>query len=224
MEAPSFLDFIIHSTGLPGYLVFTWFIMLVIITFALIARASLKIMPSGFQNVVEAVVEGLYNFVEEILGEDEAKKHFPLIATLGIFIFFANVVELVPWFVPPTSSWNTTIAMAIIVFVYYQYLGIKTHGIKYIKHFMGPVWWLVPLMFPVEVVGHFARILSLSVRLFGNVGGDDILLAVLFFLAPWLIPLPVMALVLLAAVIQSFIFPLLSTLYIADALSGSHED
>ncbi len=223
MEAPTFLDFIIHATGLPGYLIFTWFMMLVIIVLALIARSSLKLMPTGFQNVVEAVVYGLYNFVEEILGEDEAKKHFPLIATLGIFIFFANIVELVPGFIPPTSSWNTTISMAIIVFIYYQYLGIKKHGFRYVKHFLGPVWWLTPLMLPVEIVGHFARILSLSVRLFGNIGGDDILLAVLFFLAPWLIPLPVMALVLLAAVIQSFIFPLLSTLYIADALSGMEE-
>lgn len=223
MEAPTFLDFIIHATGLPGYLIFTWFMMLIIIVLALIARSSLKLMPTGFQNVVEAVVYGLYNFVEEILGEDEAKKHFPLIATLGIFIFFANIVELVPGFIPPTSSWNTTISMAIIVFIYYQYLGIKKHGFRYVKHFLGPVWWLTPLMLPVEIVGHFARILSLSVRLFGNIGGDDILLAVLFFLAPWLIPLPVMALVLLAAVIQSFIFPLLSTLYIADALSGMEE-
>ncbi len=223
MEAPTFLDFIIHATGLPGYLVFTWFMMLVIVVLALIARSSLKLMPTGFQNVVEAVVYGLYNFVEDILGEEETKKHFPLIATLGIFIFFANIVELVPGFIPPTSSWNTTISMAIIVFIYYQYLGIKTHGFKYIKHFLGPVWWLIPLMFPVEVIGHFARILSLSVRLFGNIGGDDILLAVLFFLAPWLIPLPVMALVLLAATIQAFIFPLLSTLYIADALSGHEE-
>ncbi len=223
MEAPTFLDFIIHATGLPGYLIFTWFMMLVIIVLALVARSSLKLMPTGFQNVVEAVVYGFYNFVEEILGEKEAKKHFPLLATLGIFIFFSNIVELVPGFIPPTSSWNTTISMAIIVFIYYQYIGIKTHGFKYVKHFLGPVWWLIPLMMPVEIIGHFARILSLSVRLFGNIGGDDILLAVLFFLAPWLIPLPVMALVLLAAVIQSFIFPLLSTLYIADALSGHEE-
>jgi len=219
MEAPTFLDFIIHATGLPGFLVFTWFIMLVIIVGALIAKATLKMMPKGYQNVVEAVVEGWYKFVEDILGEEEAPKHFPLIATLGIFIFFANIVELVPGFIPPTSSWNTTIAMAIIVFVYYQYLGIRKHGFKYIKHFMGPVWWLVPIMMPVEIIGHFARILSLSVRLMGNIGGDDILLAVLFFLVPWIVPLPIMGIVLLAATLQAFIFPLLSTLYIADAIS-----
>ncbi len=219
MEAPTFLDFIIHATGLPGFLVFTWFIMLVIVVLAFIARATLKMMPEGYQNVVEAVVEGWYRFVEDILGPEEAPKHFPLIATLGIFIFFANIVELVPGFIPPTSSWNTTIAMAIIVFVYYQYLGIRKHGFKYIKHFMGPVWWLVPIMMPVEIIGHFARILSLSVRLMGNIGGDDILLAVLFFLVPWIVPLPIMGIVLLAATLQAFIFPLLSTLYIADAIS-----
>lgn len=219
MEAPTFLDFIIHATGLPGYIVFTWFIMSVIVLFALFARLTLKVMPSGFQNVVEVIVEGIYGFVEDILGEKETKKHFKLIATLGIFIFFANITELIPYFTPPTSSWNTTIAMALLVFVYYQFLGIKTHGFRYIKHFMGPVWWLVPLMLPVEIIGHFARILSLSVRLFGNIGGDDLLLAIIFFLAPWLIPLPIMALVLLAAVLQAFIFALLSTLYIADAVS-----
>ncbi len=219
MEAPTFLDFIIKATGLPGFLVFTWFIMLVIVVLAFVGRATLKMMPKGYQNVVEAVVEGWYRFVEDILGEKEAPKHFPLIATLGIFIFFANIVELVPGFIPPTSSWNTTIAMAIIVFVYYQYLGIRKHGFRYIKHFMGPVWWLVPIMMPVEIIGHFARILSLSVRLMGNIGGDDILLAVLFFLVPWIVPLPIMGIVLLAATLQAFIFPLLSTLYIADAIS-----
>ena len=219
MEAPTFLDFIIHTTGLPGYIVFTWFVMSVIVLFALFARLTLKVMPSGFQNVVEAIVEGIYGFVEDILGEKETKKHFKLIATLGIFIFFANITELIPYFTPPTSSWNTTIAMAILVFVYYQFLGIKTHGFRYVKQFMGPVWWLVPLMLPVEIIGHFARILSLSVRLFGNIGGDDLLLAIMFFLAPWLIPLPIMALVLLSATLQAFIFALLSTLYISAAVS-----
>jgi len=193
--------------------------MLIIIMFSLIVRLTLKLMPSGFQNVVESIIEMLYSFVEDILGK-HTKKHFPLIATLALFIFFANIVELVPGFVPPTSSWNTTIAMALIVFVYYQYLGIRTHGIRYIKHFMGPVWWLTPLMIPIEIIGHFARILSLSVRLFGNIMGDDLLLAIVFFLMPVLIPLPIMALVLLAATIQAFIFPLLATLYIAGVVSG----
>jgi len=219
VEAPTILDFFVKMTHLPHYLVFTWFIMFIIIVFSLIVRLTLKLMPSGFQNVVESIIEMLYSFVEDILGK-HTKKHFPLIATLALFIFFANIVELIPGFVPPTSSWNTTIAMALIVFVYYQYLGIKTHGIKYIKHFMGPIWWLTPLMVPVEVIGHFARILSLSVRLFGNIMGDDLLLVIVFFLMPVLVPLPIMALVLLAAVIQAFIFPLLSTLYIADVISG----
>lgn len=193
--------------------------MLIIIVFSLIVRLTLKLMPSNFQNVVESIIEMLCSFVEDILGK-HTKKHFPLIATLALFIFFANIVELVPGFVPPTSSWNTTIAMALIVFVYYQYLGIKTHGIKYIKHFMGPIWWLTPLMIPIEIIGHFARILSLSVRLFGNIMGGGLLLAIVYFLMPVLVPLPIMALVLLAAVIQAFIFSLLSTLYIADVIGG----
>ncbi|WP_022669883.1 F0F1 ATP synthase subunit A [Hippea alviniae] len=219
MEAPTFLDFIIHATGLPAYLVFTWFVMLVILLLALIVRSSLKLVPEGIQNVAESVVYGVYSFVEDILGKEETPKHFPLIATLAIFIFFANITELIPYFAPPTSNLNTTLSMALIVFVYYQFLGIKKHGFKYIKHFMGPVWWLVPLMLPIEIIGHFARIISLSVRLFGNIFGDDLLLAIIFFLAPWLVPLPIMGLVLFAASLQAFIFFLLTTLYIADAVS-----
>ncbi|WP_035588529.1 F0F1 ATP synthase subunit A [Hippea jasoniae] len=222
MEAPSFLDFIIHATGLPGYLVFTWFVALFVLVLAIIIRFSLKLLPEGIQNVAESVVYGIYTFVEDILGKEETPKHFPLLATLAIFIFFCNITELIPWFIPPTSNLNTTVSMAVIVFVYYQFLGIRKHGIKYIKHFMGPVWWLVPLMLPVEIIGHFARIISLSVRLFGNIFGDDLLLAVIFFLAPWLVPLPVMGLVLFAASLQAFIFFLLSTLYIADAVSEAH--
>jgi F-type H+-transporting ATPase subunit a len=224
MEAPNFLELIANMLHVPNFMVFTWFIMLVIIILAISTRLTLKFMPSNFQNVIETFISGMYSFVEDILGPKETKKHFKLIASLGIFIFFSNIVELVPWFVPPTSSWNTTIALAILVFVYYQYLGIKHNGVKYIKHFMGPVWWLTPLMIPVEIIGHFARILSLSVRLFGNIGGDDLLLAVLFFLVPALVPIPVMFLVLFAAVLQSFIFPLLTTLYIADAVATHHEE
>ncbi len=219
MEAPTFLDFIIKATGLPGYLVFTWFVMLVILTLALIVRFSLKLVPEGIQNIAESVVYGIYTFVEDILGKEETPKHFPLIVTLAIFIFFCNITELIPYFTPPTSNLNTTLSMAILVFVYYQYLGIRKHGFKYIKHFMGPVWWLAPLMIPIELIDHLARIVSLSVRLFGNIFGDDMLLAVIFFLVPWIVPLPIMGLVLFAATLQAFIFFLLSTMYIAEALS-----
>ncbi len=219
MEAPTFLDFIMKATGLPGYLVFTWFIMLVIITLALIVRVSLKLVPEGIQNIAESVVYGIYTFVEDILGKEETPKHFPLIITLAIFIFFCNITELIPYFTPPTSNLNTTLSMAILVFVYYQYLGIRKHGFKYVKHFMGPVWWLSPLMIPIELIDHFARIVSLSVRLFGNIFGDYMLLAVIFFLVPWLVPLPIMGLVLFAATLQAFIFFLLSTMYIAEAIS-----
>jgi len=222
MEAPTFLDFIIKATGLPGYLVFSWFIIAVIIVLALVVKSSLKLIPEGIQNVAESVIHGIYTFVEDILGKEETPKHFPLIITLAIYIFFCNITELIPYFTPPTSNLNTTLSMAILVFIYYQYLGIRKHGFKYIKHFMGPVWWLVPLMFPVEVIGHFARIISLSVRLFGNIFGDDLLLAIIFFLAPWLVPLPIMGLVLFAATLQAFIFFLLTTLYIADAVSEPH--
>ncbi|NOZ84103.1 MAG: F0F1 ATP synthase subunit A [Epsilonproteobacteria bacterium] len=220
MEAPTFLDFI----PLPHYIAFTWLIIIGLITVSLIVRSSLKILPGHLQNVFEAVVEGIYKFFEDILGKDEIAKHFPLIATLSLFILAANLTELIPYFDPPTGKLDTTLSMTLIVFVYYQYLGIRRHGFGYIKHFTGPIWWLTPYFMPLEIIGHFARVLSLSVRLFGNIFGDDLLLAVFFMLFPYIIPIPIMFLVIFSALLQAFIFALLTALYIADAVGEpSHE-
>ncbi len=215
MESPTFLDFI----PLPHYIAFTWFIMLLLIVVSIAVSSSLKVMPGHLQNIFEAIIDGIYKFFEDILGKEEIAKHFPLIATLALFILAANLTELIPYFDPPTGKLDTTLSMTLIVFVYYNYLGIKHHGFGYIKHFTGPIWWLMPYFMPLEFIGHFARILSLSVRLFGNIFGDDLLLAVFFMLFPVLIPIPVMFLVIFSALLQAFIFALLTALYIADAIA-----
>ncbi len=215
MEAPTFLDFI----PLPHYITFTWFIMLFLIVVSIVVSSSLKVMPGHLQNIFEAIIDGIYKFFEDILGKKEIAKHFPLIATLSLFILSANLTELIPYFDPPTGRLDTTVSMTLIVFVYYNYLGIKHHGFGYIKHFTGPIWWLIPYFMPLEIIGHFARVLSLSVRLFGNIFGDDLLLAVFFMLFPVLIPIPIMFIVIFSALLQAFIFALLSALYIADAIA-----
>ena len=215
MEAPTFLDFI----PLPHYITFTWFIMLLLIVVSIAVSSSLKVMPGHLQNIFEAIIDGIYKFFEDILGKEEIAKHFPLIATLALFILSANLTELIPYFDPPTGRLDTTVSMTLIVFVYYNYLGIKHHGFGYIKHFTGPIWWLIPYFMPLEIIGHFARVLSLSVRLFGNIFGDDLLLAVFFMLFPVLIPIPIMFIVIFSALLQAFIFALLSALYIADAIA-----
>jgi F-type H+-transporting ATPase subunit a len=129
---------------------------------------------------------------------------------------------LIPGGDAPTANINTTASMAVFVFVYYQYWGFKLHGLHYIKHFTGPMIWMAPLMFPIEVIGHFARMLSLSLRLFGNIRGEDIVLALLFILAPVVSTVPMYFLFMLADVIQAFVFFMLSMLYLKGAFEEAH--
>jgi F-type H+-transporting ATPase subunit a len=150
------------------------------------------------------------------------RKFFPLIATLGLYILTSNLLGLIPGFESPTANLNTTVSMAIVVFVMTHAVGVKVHGFKYFKQFMGPVWWLTPLMLPIEIISHLSRPLSLSVRLFGNIMGEDIVLAVVLLLVPFLIPLPVIALMIFTSCIQTLVFMLLAMMYIAGAMEEAH--
>jgi F-type H+-transporting ATPase subunit a len=216
-----------HLLGLPHHLTYTWLLMIFFLLLGLLIRNRLQLLPDKFQVVLEAVVGGIYNFFEEILGH-ETRRFFPLIATLGIYIFLCNIMSLIPLFDSPTNMLNTTLAMAIIVFIYYNYVGIRKHGFSYIKHFLGPIWWLSPLFFIVELISHFSRMLSLSFRLFGNIRGKDILLMVLFTLVVlskgilFLVPLPIFVLGLFVSLIQALIFALLSAMYLALAVEEEH--
>jgi F-type H+-transporting ATPase subunit a len=146
-----------------------------------------------------------------------------MIATFFIFIFFSNVFGLIPGFFYPTANINTTLACALIVFVTTHIVGIKIHGPKYIKHFLGPIWWLAPLMLPIELIGHLSRVLSLTLRLFGNIMGEDLVLAILLMLAgQFLAPLPMMFLAVFTSFVQAFIFSLLTMLYISGAMEHAH--
>ena len=186
---------------------------------AKLATKSLRIVPTGCQNVMEAYLEGVISMGKDVIGESYAKKYLPLIATLGIFIFIANILGIIPGFESPSGNINFTLTLALIVFIYYNFEGIRKNGIKeYIAHFAGPVKILAPLMFPIEVVSHISRIISLSFRLFGNIKGDDLFLWVLLMLAPWIIPLPGFALLLFSAFLQTFIFMILTYVYLAGAV------
>jgi F-type H+-transporting ATPase subunit a len=149
-------------------------------------------------------------------------RFFPLIATIGFFILFSNLIGLVPGFDSPTGSLNTTIAMALVVFFLTHIVGVQMQGMKYFKQFLGPVWWLIPLMMPIEIISHLSRPLSLSVRLFGNISGGHIVVAVIFVLVPLLIPLPILILKILISIIQTLVFMLLSMMYIAGAMEEHH--
>lgn len=184
------------------------------------ATTTLRAVPTGTQNVMEAYLGGVISMGKDVIGEDLARKYLPLVATTGIFIFISNVVGIIPGFESPTSNINVTLPLALVVFIYYNYEGIRENGVvHYFAHFMGPVKALAPLMFPIEIVSHISRIISLSFRLFGNIKGDDLFLWVLLMLVPWFAPLPAYVLLTFSALLQTFVFMILIYVYLAGAVA-----
>jgi F-type H+-transporting ATPase subunit a len=211
-----------HFAHAYPHVIYSWVVMIILIALSALAAKSVTLIPSKAQNVFELLISGMEEFMIEITGE-EGRWVFPLIATVFIYIFLANLIGLVPGFMPPTASLNTTLSCALVVVVFTHVIGIKYHGVAYIKHFMGPVWWMVPIIFPIEVIGHVARILSLTFRLFGNMMGHELVLMILFGLAgAFFAPLPIMALGIFVALVQAFVFFLLSIMYFAGAMEHAH--
>jgi F-type H+-transporting ATPase subunit a len=198
-----------------------WLVMAILILLSLVVRARITRIPGGLQNFMEACVGGIEKMIVENMGE-RGRAFFPLIATLAFFILMSNLIGLIPGFFPPTANLNTTVACAVVVFLSTHVVGFKNHGFKYIKHFLGPVWWLAPIMLPVEIIGHLSRPLSLSFRLFGNMNGHELILLIFFGLVPFLIPLPMMLMGVLVALLQTFVFTLLATIYIQGSLEEAH--
>ncbi len=204
------------------HVVYTWVVMAILIIGGFLAVKGLSLVPQKGQNFFEVIVSGIEEFMVEITGE-EGRWLLPLVATIFIFIFASNLIGLVPGFFPPTASLNTTGACALIVVVFTHVIGVKYHGIGYIKHFLGPVWWMIPIILPIEIIGHLARILSLSFRLFGNMMGHELVLGILFLLAgAFFAPLPIMALGVFVALVQAFVFFLLSVMYFTGAMEHAH--
>ena len=184
------------------------------------ATANLQAVPGTTQNIFETFLGGVMTMGKDVIGEEMARKYLPLIATIGIFVFLSNVIGIIPGFESPTANINVTLPLALMVFIYYNYEGIREQGAaNYFKHFAGPVPALAPLMFPIEIVSHISRIISLSFRLFGNIKGDDLFLWVLLMLAPFLVPLPAYMMLTFMAFLQTFIFMILTYVYLAGAIA-----
>lgn len=216
------LQHLLHiSEASANAVVYTWLVIILLGALSLIATKALKTIPSGMQNFMEVVVDGIEKMIVETMGEN-GRPYFPLIATLALFILVSNLIGLIPGFFPPTANLNTTAACAVVVFLSTHVIGIKKHGFHYIQHFMGPIWWLSPLMFFIEVIGHLSRPLSLSLRLFGNMNGHELVLMIFFALAPFLVPLPMMLMGVLVSFIQAFVFMLLTMIYIQGSLEEAH--
>jgi len=210
----------ISAAGIDA-IAYTWLIIALLAIVSIVATKAVKLVPGGLQNFMEVVVGGIENMIVETMGE-HGRPFFPLVATLAIFILVSNLIGLVPGFFPPTANINTTAACAVVVFVMTHVVGVKEHGVKYIKHFMGPIIWLAPMMFFIEVIGHFSRVISLTLRLFGNMNGHELVLMIFFGLAPFMVPLPMMLMGVLVSCIQAFVFMLLAMIYIQGSLEHAH--
>ena len=190
-----------------------------------VSRSLVDGVPDGrvsLGGMIEAVCEFVYNFSKDVIGEKQFKPFLPLLFALFFFILFNNLTGLVPGFPPATESLNTNLAMGIVVFFVYNAAGVKEHGLPYFKHFLGPIWWLAWLLLPIELVAHFARPVSLSLRLYGNLFGDHLVLSVFTGLTKLVIPSIFLFLGLLVACLQSFVFTLLSSIYISLSVSHDH--
>ncbi|MBU1180813.1 MAG: F0F1 ATP synthase subunit A [Pseudomonadota bacterium] len=211
-----------HFAHAYPHVIYSWVVMILLLTLGAIGAKSISLIPAKAQNVFEIIISGIENFMVDVSGE-EGRWLFPLVATIFIYIFTCNLIGLVPGFFPPTASLNTTASCALTVVIFTHIIGLKYHGIKYIKHFLGPVWWMIPIIFPIEVIGHIARILSLTFRLFGNMMGHELVLGILFGLAGlFFAPLPIMALGIFVALVQAFVFFLLSIMYFTGAMEHAH--
>lgn len=199
-------------------------VAIIVVILAKLATSRMQVVPGTIQNVFEAFLGGVIFMAKDVIGEEKARQYLPLTATLALFVFLANAIGIIPGFEAPSSSLSFTLTLALVVFVYYNFEGIRTFGIiKYFAHFAGPVKALAPLMFPIEIISHCSRVVSLSFRLFGNIKGDDMFLLVMLMLAPWVAPLPAFLILTFMAFLQAFIFMILTYVFLAGAVLASEE-
>jgi F-type H+-transporting ATPase subunit a len=212
---------------IPDYLVMVLLIVVFVTVLCLVMRSRLSVEhPSRFQILLEDGVTAVVGLLEEWIGPD-GRRYLPLIATLGLFILLANYAGLVPGLMAPTANINVTVGCAITTWVYYHYQGFRKQGVvNYVKHFAVPPGapvWMAPLMLIIELISHSSRLLSLSLRLFGNIFGEELVILILGSIIPFIVPLPMMFLGLITGGLQAFIFVLLSIIYLQAAVAVEHE-
>jgi F-type H+-transporting ATPase subunit a len=176
----------------------------------------------GMRNLFEMLSDTIYNLMVSVMGEKEARRYLPLVGTLFLFILFSNLLSLIPGFIPPTDTLKTNLALAGMVFLLTHIFGVRAHGIKYFKHFLGPFLPLAPLMLPIEIISHIARPVSLSMRLLGNISADHAVVLAFFGVIPLLVPVPFLVMGVFVSVVQAVVFSLLTTVYISTAVA--HEE
>jgi F-type H+-transporting ATPase subunit a len=213
-----------HAFGfdVPDHVIMALLVLLIsLIVFPLMSRRFSKDNPGGFQHFLEVIVSGLKALIEDIIGHGTSNKYLYIIGGFACFIFVSNLFGLFFFLQPPTGNPNTTFGLGLTAFLYYNWQGIRTQGLgHYLKHFMGPMPLLAPLMLPIELIGHFARILSLGMRLFGNIFGEHTATGIFMGMLPFVLPWPMMGLGIFGAFLQTFVFIMLTMVYIGGAVAA----
>ena len=225
---PLGVEFAPGEDVIPNYLVMAGLILVAVTVGCLLVRNRLRVEnPGKGQILLEDGVSAIGGMLEEWIGP-QGRRYLPLVGTIGVFILMGNYMGLVPGLMAPTSSINVTLGCALTVWVYYHIQGVKEQGLwPYLKHFAAPPGapiLIAPIMLPIEIISHLSRVMSLSLRLFGNIFGEELVIMILFSIIPFLVPLPMMLLGLVTGGLQAFIFVLLTVIYLQGAVAHEHED
>ncbi len=214
-----------EETGiwLPDHVIMALLVVVVVAVLLGSARRRYSLEhPSTLQQVLELLLSGLRNLTEDVIGHGRGRQFVPFITALALFIFVSNFFGLVFFLQPPTANTSTTFALSLTAFLFYNIVGLRRHGpVGYAKQFMGPVWWLFPLMVPIEIISHLARVLSLALRLFGNIFGEHTATGMFLGILPFFVP-AMMGLGVMGAIIQTFIFIMLTAVYVSGAVAEEH--
>ena len=213
---------------IPFHIAISLLILVGYTALGLFIRSRLSVEnPGKLQVAFETIVKGFIGLLQDWVGP-KGPRYLPLLFTLGVFIITSNYLGMVPGFLAPTSSINVTLGCALTIWVYYHYQGVREQGLwPYVKHFAAPPGaplFIAPIMFPIEIISHLSRVLSLSIRLFGNVFGHELVVIILFGIIPFLVPLPMLALGVITGGLQALIFVLLSMVYLQGAVAVEHHE
>jgi F-type H+-transporting ATPase subunit a len=231
LKPVNFIELISHASGkIPPVLIGAWLVMLILLIFALAARralasASNPMLPDEgitLRHIGEVIAEWLDGFVAQVSELHGARKMVPFFGSLFLFILTANFLGLIPGMEPPTNDTDLTFALALICFIFYLYQGFKSHGASYLKSFLGPVLFLIPLMMPIEIADNLFRPFSLGIRLFANMFADHQVLGLFTGLTYLVFPIAFYALGAIVCVVQALVFTILSISYVRMAAAEHH--
>lgn len=226
---PSVGNAALHLVGKPteprpwaDFVVMQIVVVAILVVIALILRSRLSVdNPGNLQHSFELFYEFINGQAKDQVGH-EAGRYVAFFGTLFLFILFSNLIGIIPVFESPTKTASVTCGCAIATFLYYNLIGVQEHGFKYILHFMGPKWWLAPLMFPIEIISHLARPLSLTIRLYANMFAGEQVTLVFLDMTKLLVPVIFMGLHVFVGVVQAYIFMVLTMAYVGGSVAHEH--